>query len=248
MSVFITLPYSPWSERARFVLDHHRIRYDMVRHEPVLGEFAWRARTGRWHGPATVPVYIDGETKLFDSFEIAKYADRIGGGERLLPDEQLEPISRWNEASERALVSARKRSFARLLEDDDALAANLRGLAPAILRKKLVPVARSAVYLMQVKYGTATIDTAAIETELDGLRAALAIGNGDYLLGRFTYADIAMASVLHIVEPVGEPYVRLPDHVARTFRDADLVRKYRDLVDWRDAIYRRHGPKRRGAR
>jgi len=54
--------------------------------------------------------------------------------------------------------------------------------------------------------------------------------------------------VLHIVEPVGEPYVRLPDHVARTFRDADLVRKYRDLVDWRDAIYRRHGPKRRGAR
>lgn len=248
MPVFISSPYSPWSERARFVLDHHRVDYTLVQHEPVIGELAWRARTGRWRGRASVPVWLDGETKLFDSFAIAKHVDRTGPSEKLLPPEHLDAITRWNDASERALASARKRSMARLLDDDEALAASLPPVAPGALRRRLVPVARSAVRFIQLKYGMSSIDVAAVETELDGLRAALAIGNGDYILGRFTYADVTMSSVIHMVSPLGEPFIRLDDHIRRYFADADLARKYADLVDWRNALYRRHGPARRRTR
>ena len=33
-----SLVYSPWSEKARWALDHHRIAYRRVRYEPVIGE------------------------------------------------------------------------------------------------------------------------------------------------------------------------------------------------------------------
>lgn len=238
MPKLITLSYSPWSERARFALKHHGMAFEEVAHEPVVGELAWRFRTGRWLSRATVPVYLDGKTRLFDSFAIAKHVDGIGNGSKLFPSQHLAAIERWNAASERGLASARRRSLARTLTDDEALEDNLASLAPKGFRKPLLPVAKIGVQYMQAKYGASSVSESAIDDVLKEFREALA--GKLYLLGEFTYADITMASALQMVDPVSNTYVPMLNSTRRTFRDEELAKKYPDLLQWRDAVYARY--------
>src|SRR6188508_1450752 len=56
----VQLYYSPWSERARWALDHHGLAYETVEHVPFLGEIRLRRIVGKKAARATVPVLIDG--------------------------------------------------------------------------------------------------------------------------------------------------------------------------------------------
>lgn len=73
---------------------------------------------------------------------------------------------------------------------------------------------------------------------LDALRAALA--GGEYLLGSFSYVDIAMATLLQGVEPVADRYLRLGPATRATWTRTELAREYADLLRWRDELYARH--------
>src|SRR5579871_5769917 len=65
------MSFTPYSERARWALDHHRVPYEWHEHVPMVGERSLRKRAGG-QGKASVPLALDGETVLRDSLAIAR--------------------------------------------------------------------------------------------------------------------------------------------------------------------------------
>jgi glutathione S-transferase len=104
------------------------------------------------------------------------------------------------------------------------------------------------VAVLAWKYGldeTATPE--ALAQRLDKMLATLrrALGGKHYVLGEFSYADIAMAAALHFVAPPSEEWMRLGQGTRRTFTRPALAERHRDLLEWRDKLYaeRRTGPR-----
>ena len=73
---------------------------------------------------------------------------------------------------------------------------------------------------------------------LDALRSALAKSSS--LLGAFSYADIAMATLLQGVSPVAGEYLPLGPATRAAWTRANLAADYADLLRWRDELYRTH--------
>src|SRR5689334_10024633 len=104
--------FAPWTEKARWALDHHRVQYAFEPYEPLIHEPWLRLRTRNWTRKATVPVLIAEREVADDSFSIARWAERHGDGAPLFPDEPA--VAKWNERSERALFAGRALFFTRL--------------------------------------------------------------------------------------------------------------------------------------
>ncbi|CAD7700749.1 unnamed protein product [Ostreobium quekettii] len=84
---------------------------------------------------------------------------------------------------------------------------------------------------------------AALEATREAL-AKRAEGNAlrdAYILGEFSYADVAMAMAMELVCPApGSPFRRRSAAVACcTWEEAS--KEFADLLDWRDAVVERHG-------
>src|SRR5690349_1207690 len=104
MRTLIALPYSPWSEKARWALDHHGVAYRNEVYLPMLGEPALRLRTGRLRGRITVPVLIEEDgPPVMDSIAIARHADALGPGEKLFPHGLDAQVDEWNDRADRAM-------------------------------------------------------------------------------------------------------------------------------------------------
>jgi glutathione S-transferase len=73
---------------------------------------------------------------------------------------------------------------------------------------------------------------------LDALRTALV--RSEYVLGRFSYADIIAASLLQGVLPVADRYLRLGPATRSAWTQPELAADYSDLIGWRDRLYERH--------
>jgi glutathione S-transferase len=249
MLELLGLPFSPWSEKARWALDVKHVPYRSRTYVPLLGEPLLRAKLRRWTGNVTVPVFTcDDGRVLADSADIARWADQRSEGPRLFPPEHEIAIRRFIDLSERGLASGRALSLLRMLQDRDALAE----MVPKALRRPLGPLAvhlgRYGIERTLRKYGALRNESAeherALTVVLDELRASLA-GPGDLpktLLGGFTFADIAMTQVLAFVMPPAFG-LRIGQASRRNFTDAGLCQRYADLVAWRDAIYERHRPR-----
>ncbi len=239
------LPYSPWSEKARWALEVRRVPYTKRHYAPLLGEPALRLKLRRLTGTVTVPVLTTDDGRvLADSADIARWANGRGEGPDLFPPEQEAAVARWVEVSERGMAAGRALSLRRMLADDEALAEMvprpLRALGPAAVRIGALGVARTLR-----KYGGEQADAEAhrrvLVGVLDEIRAALAArpaGEGTRtLLGTFTFADIAVAQVLAGVEPPVSG-LKLGRASRRSFTDPALRADYADLVAWRDELYR----------
>jgi len=236
-------PYSPWTEKARWALDHHAHAYAFRVYTPVLDEPWLRFATRNFsRKPATIPVLFDGRATLTDSFAIARHADAKGARSKLFPASQIAAIEAWNERSERALRAGRALSFARL--DDDAEAQI--DFLPSFIPKPLLPYLRGAmgptIAFLRKKHG---IDEALLaraheelDAALDGLREALA--GRPHLLDELSYADLAMAVVFQFVKPVDDRHVPLTRSHRRCFSEPELARKHGDLLEWRDRLYAAH--------
>src|SRR5579862_2703814 len=108
MTELLGLPFSPWSEKARWALDVRRVPYTYRVYQPIVGEPALRMKVGRLRGKVTVPVLTtDDGTVLADSAAIARWADGRGEGAPLFPAEHAAAIARFIDLSERALDAAR---------------------------------------------------------------------------------------------------------------------------------------------
>jgi glutathione S-transferase len=251
MVQLLALPYSPWSEKARWALDARRVPYAYRVYTPLLGEPALRLRLRRWTGPVTVPILIDdGGACIADSADIARWADARGEGPRLFPPEHAADIEAFITLSERALAAGRALSLRRMLHDDDALREMvprpLRRVSPgAAARIAKLGIARTLRKYPIARSGASPSDPRAaapiLEAALDELRRALAAApkSGDApptLLGHFTFADIAAAQALAFVDPPTTG-LRIGRSSRRTFTDESLRERYEDLVRWRDALY-----------
>ena len=244
LAALVHLPVSPWSERARWALDHHRIAYRSVEHVPILGELKLRRLLGHPPRRVTVPVLQVGDELLSDSWDIARYADRVGSAAPLIPPGHEASVRHWHDLAERAMSAARPLTLQRLLQSHDALREALPAPIPGWARSLLWPVAAWVTRRFAQKYSLDLHETAAprasVQAALTELRAAL--GGGDHLLPAFSYADIVMATLLQGVVPVADRYVPLGPATRAAWTQTELAQSNADLVAWRDRLYERHRP------
>jgi len=259
MPELLGLPYSPWTEKARFSLDVRRVPYTFRYYQPLVGEPALRVKLRRPLGRVTVPVLTTGDGRvLADSMDIARWGDGLGEGPRLFPPEHEAAIARFVAISERGLGAGRALSLTRMLDDEEALLEMVPRPLRGALGRAAVQVARAGIARTRRKYGGHQADAEAhrrtLTGVLDDIRAALreapATMGGDppgppaqpasgprTLLGRLTFADIAAAQVLVSVEPPATG-LRLGPGSRRCFVEPGLRERYADLVAWRDDLYR----------
>ena len=236
-----SIPYSPWSERARFALDFVGAPYEKRSYEPLFDELALRKAIGRWRGPVSVPILETDGGVLEGGFAIAEHAERHGT-RSVLPASQRADIIRWDERASAAMSAGRACAMERTLRSPEALLE----LAPKPLRKVpgTVALARAGVRRTMRKYRpvTPTRPEGFLEETLVAVREALGAGHETegvrHLLPVFGYADISVAQILAFVDPPNDGLC-LGEANRRTYRDGRLAERYRDLARWRDALYER---------
>jgi glutathione S-transferase len=231
------MSYSPYSEKARWALDHHRVPYEWHEHVPMIGERKLRKVAGANGGKVSVPLAVDGETVLRDSLSIAKHAESVGKGSRLFANEAA--VATWAARSDDALDAARVLLLPRLLEDREALRESLPAWVPGPLRGLSTPIAARGTRHLVRKYGTAAADPATATAKLREVLGAMrkVLGSRSTILDGFSYADIAMAVVLQMIAPVATEYIALGTARRRAWTEQTLASEYADLVAWRDALY-----------
>jgi glutathione S-transferase len=249
MPELLGLPYSPWSEKARWAIEARGIVYDRRLYQPLIGELELRRKLRKWSGVVSVPVLLDDDGRaIADSAEIAKWADRRGDGPAMFPAGAEAEVDRFIALSERGMTAGRALSLLRLLEDDEGVLEMVPRALRGVLGARALAKAGIARTLRKYRGGRDQKAARAVLAEvLEEVRAALAKApatNGDVktLLGRFTFADVAVAQLLAFVEPPAFG-LKLKDATRRSFTDPVLRERFSDLVAWRDALYDAHRPR-----
>jgi glutathione S-transferase len=247
MRTLVALPYSPWSEKARWALQHHGVAHEYEIYAPMIGEPGLRLRARRLRGPLSVPVLFDDDRVFTDSFDIARRAEEIGGAAPLFPKGKEADVEAWNARSQDALAAARALLLDRMATDDPSLLESMPPMIPNALRAPSLPVARAAIAFLARKYSTRERsgddhERTLIDT-LETMRAGLANGR-KYLLGEFSYADVCAAVILQFVSPVDGRFIRLGPATRAIWTYPALADRFPDLVAWRDAVYAQHRPAR----
>ncbi len=235
------IPFSPWTEKARWALDHHRLAYTFHEHGPLLGEWRLRRRMRQPTGPVTGPVR-DADQWYRDSFEIARYAEGLGHGPRLFPEGQLDALTAWNARSEAALAAGRALFMLGALDTPGGLDALVPPEVPAPLRPLVRPGVRRSLEALTLKYrmrDDAGRHELLLTQTLDELDTAVS-PERPYLLGAFSYADIAMALVLQGVSPVDTSFMPVGIGGRAAWTQPRLAARYPGLIQWRDALYAKH--------
>ncbi len=238
--VLVYLPVSPWSEKARWALDHHGVEYELLEHVPMLYEPLLRAWARDLRTRFTVPALFEGSRVLRDSRAIAARAEELGRGAALFPREHDAQIAEWDELAERVMRAGRARAMERLVESPAALAEAL----PPPLRgagEALSPVAKIGSLFLMRKHRTRGIPPAETEAAMTaGLeRADAALSRADYLAGpSFTFADIAMAGALGFVAPHAR--VAMGPATRVVFSEPRIAAAFPRLVAARGRLVERH--------
>jgi glutathione S-transferase len=234
----VGLPYSPWSEKARWALDHHQVGYRFREYSPLLGELGLRLRLGKLSGPVSVPVLFGGAAPVPDSLAIAREAERLGRGSPLFPTDGLDAVVEWNDRSEEALAIGRGLSLDRARQSPAAKEAFLPSFVPEALRPIARPMASIGIAYVARKYrARQTGGRAELIAVMETLQRALR-GPDSYLLGRMSYADIAMAASLQFFAPAADDHLPLAPGIRQAWTDAELVTRFADVLRWRDWLYR----------
>lgn len=246
MPALIAEYFAPWSEKARWALDHHRIAYEYREHVPLVGELALRARTRRFRGRVSTPaLLLDDGAVLYDSFDIARHAEAHGRGAPLFPPEHAAAIAEWNARSEAALAAGRALYLERLASDPRAQVDMQPRELPEWLRRASAPMTGLVVAFIRSKYGIDAAASRAAEAtlvrELDALRGALS-GRPHLLGDTLSYADVTMAVTLQFVAPVDTRWVPLGPDAFVAWTHPELAKRYTDLVAWRDGLYAQWRP------
>ena len=245
MAELLHIPFSPWSEKARWALELCGVSYDKRSYVPILGELTLRRALKRYRGPVSVPMLRDGASVYADSFAIARYAD-AHGTRKIFPPGQDERIAHYDALSERGLAAGRALSLKRVLASGDAV---LDFVPKALRRSRSVAMAigRAGIRRTFEKYGghlqPSKVHQEALCEVLDTLRADLAASPSTSeprtLLDKLSYADVAMAQVLAFVRPPAAG-PRMGQAMRRALEDPLLAERYSDLLAWRDALYARY--------
>ena len=237
--ILISLDYSPWSEKARWALDWSGLNYENKAYVSMIGTPWLRYKTKKLTGPVSVPVLLDGKKVLTDSFDIALHADR----KKIRQDElTLFPCERavreWNQLSETALSIGRYNCIVKQLDNKEAQIEILPMFIPNSLKPYCTWLARNGLQYHLKKYQVSKKCNESYRSILDKLRAAL-LGK-EYILGQFSYSDIAMALALQYLNPVESIYSAQGPAAAKCWTNWELHEEYSDLIEWRDWLYEKH--------
>lgn len=224
--------FSPWTKKARWALEYCELAYDYKEYTPTLSEPGLRRRLQQWSGRVSVPVLFVGNKAFRGSWEIARFANETAGDERL---GDLDAIAPWNDLSEAGLAEGRTHVVHRVLDSDQALEEALPSFVPELLRRPLRFVAHDAAQRLDRKYAHLVMP-GALHQALEHTREGLARADSDYLLGRFTYADITMAVLLEVVAPIAQTQPPLGPATERCWNNPALAGEFEDLLDWRDRL------------
>jgi glutathione S-transferase len=239
MRTLYGLSQSPWTEKARWSLDHHSVVYRYHEHVPVLGELflRFRARSRPSGTKASVPLLVDGNDVLTSSLAIARHVDKGGRAESLFPGHEEAEILRWADVSDRIIGAGRAHVLVGLRTNREAQLEAVPSFVPAALRGALRPMAVTAASFLGSKYDVpwnAEAEVArTLRPALDEIRAAL--GGRPHFFRRFTFADLAIAASLQVLRPPSRAPIG-PGTRAIWTNEA-LAGEYGDLLAWRDAIY-----------
>lgn len=241
LPTLVGLAYSPWTERARWALEHHGVAYRFEPYLPLLGEPLLRARVRRLRGTVSVPVLFTEHGAVESSSTIALYAERTGRGGALFPSEHEPVLRAWSDRTEVALNAGRALLTAAMLARPETLAA----AAPPFLPRPLRALAGdTGVRYLRFKYAhNGTHETELERTlaaHLETVRDTLARSGGAYLLGTLTFADLAVATMLQMVSPIEGPDAHLSDVERPAWTRPALARSFADVLRWRDALYAKH--------
>lgn len=224
--------FSPWTQKARWALEYCGVAYRYAEYTPTLSEPALRLRMRQWSGTISVPVLFAGGRIRRGSWEIAGHANTLSGDARL---GNLAAVAKWNALGEAALAEGRSRIVRCIAGDAEALEEALPGFIPSVLRSSLRFVARDAVRRLDRKYAHLD-EPGSLRRALGEIRRGLAAARCDYLLGRFSYADIAMAVVLETIAPAARTTPPLGPATKRCWSDAILAEEFKDLLNWRSRL------------
>ncbi len=201
--------FSPWTQKVRWALEHCGIAHRYEEYVPTLGEprLRWRLR-GSWE---IACLTVD-------------RGDPLG-----LRDDR---VPHWNALGDAALCEGRTRVVRGIACDPQAQIESMPSFVPKPLRSGLRWLARDAIRRLDRKYAALVVD-GSLRHALLRTREALAASGGDFLLGRFGYADIAMCVVLECVAPIARTTPPLGPATRRHWRDDALAREFDDLLAWR---------------
>lgn len=243
MRTLVALCYSPWSNKAQWALDVAGLDYEVSSYTPMISETGLRLklrRAGVRVDKVTVPVLFEkGRPPLTDSLDIARRAAESNPDAGLFPAGREAEVERWNARADGAMQAARALVTASLKRMPAALVESV----PRIFQLPLMGpmIARTGAAYFSRKYALpegGEAEMSAVAEVLDAWRAAL--DGRPQLYDRVSYADLAMAVVLHAVEPPAEMVVG--HHSRAAWRQPELAARFADLVAWRDALIARHPP------
>lgn len=237
--IFISLDYSPWSEKARWALDWSGIGYENKAYTAMIGTPWLRYKTKQFTGPVGVPVLLDGKEVLTDSFDIAMYANSKSARQdkqTLFPCENI--AREWNQLSETALSIGRYNCVVEQLGNKQAQIEILPPFIPQALKPYSTWLAKNGLKYHLKKYKATDEGFKNFRSILDKLRGALA--DSEYILDEFSYCDIAMALAIQYVKPIESKYSAPGPAVAECWANPALIDEYSDLVEWRDRLYDKH--------
>lgn len=242
------IPYSPWSEKARWALEARGLSYRSRYYQPLLGEPELRLRLRRPKGVVSVPVLFTHDGPLADSLAIARYAANNGSGPDLFPPAAEAALNRWCALSEDGLAAGRTRSLGRVLDDRHALLEMLPKSLRTVLGPLAVKIAAHGVRRTLRKYGSDSRPDplSTLRSVLGELRHALSQvaappdgGPNTLFASGLSFADIAMAQVLAFITPPASG-LRIGRANRAAFTDPELAAEFADLIAWRDALYLRY--------
>jgi glutathione S-transferase len=208
-ALLVCLPFSPWSLRARWALDHHGIAYKKMTHLPMVGEPLLRGLNAfygrspsKLFAKASVPMLIDRGKLFSDSLTIAEHAEETGSGSKLLPEAHKAEILGWVDAADQLLGAGRGRLMDRLIASDAALSEML----PPPLRPLGgvgIATARISSRYVKQKYLDPDRTAAQLEAAMDAVleRVEKRLETSPYLTGAFSFADVAVAGALDMIDP-----------------------------------------------
>ncbi len=240
----IGLSVSPYTEKARWALDHHHFPYRYNEHLVLFGMPALRFKIRRFTGDVTVPVLIDGSNRLLDSFDIARFADERGSSAKLFPAQHAAALEHFRALSEEGIDAGRAIYLLKLATDREARVESIPPMFPKVLDPVMMPLVSLGIGYISREFG---VDAAARSRSEDRLRVVLLrlreelkAAGGSYLLGSFSFADVLMAVVLQMVEPVAQAYMPLGKATRHCLMAEPLRSEFADLVKWRDELYQKH--------
>ncbi len=203
----ITIPFSHYCEKARWILDATGVAYREEPHVPVA-----HLRATRRVGGKTVPVLVHGDVILRDSSDIARHAEALAPEERrLVPaekDARVRVLAIEDELDETLGVDARLLAYWHTLGDETTargFMGRMMRLRSPLAQRVAAAMFRTMIYrVYRVSAESARRAEARVRSTFARLGEALE--KDRYLVaGRFTLADLTLAAL-------ASPLLGPPEH------------------------------------